>query len=203
MTLYPEPLIRETEAPPVLIDLREEGLFTVNTRFSNDGRIRRVIYDRLKDAQNRLPGGLRLVVYEAFRSRARQRELWADINDQIRREYPDAGEDEVFARCQNFVSPPDGVGSGHQFGCAVDVTLSKPDGAELDMGTGVQDFVPATATHFPGLSVEARRNRDILLAAMEGAGLVNYPAEWWHFSYGDRLWAQLTGMRETLFGPVD
>lgn len=32
----------------------------------------------------------------------------------------------------------------------------------------------------------ARRHRDILASAMDAAGFINYPAEWWHWSYGDR-----------------
>ena len=29
--------------------------------------------------------------------------------------------------------------------------------------------------------------------AMHGAGFVNYPHEWWHWSYGDRFWGCMTG----------
>ena len=28
---------------------------------------------------------------------------------------------------------------------------------------------------------------------LTAAGLVNYPTEWWHWSFGDRYWALLTG----------
>ena len=48
----------------------------------------------------------------------------------------------------------------------------------------------------------ARRNRDTLAAALSGAGLVNYPTEWWHWSYGDRYWALLTRRPHAIFGPV-
>ena len=29
--------------------------------------------------------------------------------------------------------------------------------------------------------------------ALTSAGMVNYPTEWWHWSYGDRYWAFGTG----------
>jgi D-alanyl-D-alanine dipeptidase len=32
--------------------------------------------------------------------------------------------------------------------------------------------------------------------------LVNYPTEWWHWSYGDRYWALMTGAPAALYGPV-
>ena len=39
--------------------------------------------------------------------------------------------------------------------------------------------------------------------ALGGAGMVNYPTEWWHWSYGDRYWALITGAPRTRYGPVD
>jgi D-alanyl-D-alanine dipeptidase len=48
----------------------------------------------------------------------------------------------------------------------------------------------------------ARANRELLARALRGAGLVNYPTEWWHWSYGDRYWALVTGAPAALFGPV-
>ena len=42
-----------------------------------------------------------------------------------------------------------------------------------------------------------------LVRALTSAGLVNYPTEWWHWSYGDRYWAHVTGSPHALFGAVD
>ena len=53
------------------------------------------------------------------------------------------------------------------------------------------------------VDAEARRNRTVLADALSGAGLVNYPTEWWHWSYGDRYWALLTGADHALYGPVE
>ncbi|MBQ7252055.1 MAG: hypothetical protein IJS32_05580 [Kiritimatiellae bacterium] len=35
------------------------------------------------------------------------------------------------------------------------------------------------------------------------AGFANYPAEWWHFAFGDRLWAACRGKRRAIYGPVE
>ncbi|MCK6437211.1 MAG: hypothetical protein L6Q58_09590 [Rivicola pingtungensis] len=37
---------------------------------------------------------------------------------------------------------------------------------------------------------------------MAAAGLVNYPQEWWHFSYGDQYWACVTGCAQARYGMV-
>jgi len=49
---------------------------------------------------------------------------------------------------------------------------------------------------------EAHANRKTLTAALTNAGLVNYPTEWWHWSYGDRYWAFVTGAPHALYGPT-
>jgi zinc D-Ala-D-Ala dipeptidase len=53
-----------------------------------------------------------------------------------------------------------------------------------------------------GISREARANRDLLAGVLCREGLVNYPSEWWHYSYGDRCWAVATGAGAALYGPV-
>jgi len=37
---------------------------------------------------------------------------------------------------------------------------------------------------------------------MEGAGFVNYPTEWWHWSYGDRDWTFVVGAPQARYGPA-
>ncbi|MEJ2857571.1 MULTISPECIES: hypothetical protein [unclassified Saccharothrix] len=79
----------------------------------------------------------------------------------------------------------------HVSGAAVDLTLCSVDGSELWMGTEVE-----------GSTDEVRERRRVLTAALTGAGLVNYPAGWWHWSYGDRYWAWVTGAPAARYGPV-
>ena len=38
---------------------------------------------------------------------------------------------------------------------------------------------------------------------MKNAGFANYPLEWWHFSYGDRLWAAYTNQKEAVYDVLD
>ena len=50
------------------------------------------------------------------------------------------------------------------------------------------------------LAVEV--GRELLARVLTRHGLVNYPTEWWHWSYGDRYWAFTTGHGTALYGPV-
>jgi zinc D-Ala-D-Ala dipeptidase len=68
------------------------------------------------------------------------------------------------------------------------------------MGSLLNEKGPLMRTDAQGLSEEAKRNRSVLLQAMESAGLVNYPHEWWHFSYGDRYCAYAKGEPAAIYG---
>jgi zinc D-Ala-D-Ala dipeptidase len=69
------------------------------------------------------------------------------------------------------------------------------------MGWGFNQPGEGSCTAAP-VTEGARRHRDILASAMDTAGFVNYPAEWWHWSYGDRYWAFQTGRSTALYGSL-
>jgi D-alanyl-D-alanine dipeptidase len=80
------------------------------------------------------------------------------------------------------------------------------DGAPCDLGTAVNATPEASrgACYFdaPDLGRAARHHRAVLAGALLEVGLVNYPSEWWHWSYGDRYWALTTGRPAAVYGPV-
>lgn len=59
-----------------------------------------------------------------------------------------------------------------------------------------------TYTYSKYISKEAENNRKILIKAMEKAGFINYPTEWWHWSYGDCYWAYFNKC-DAIYSPVD
>ena len=94
----------------------------------------------------------------------------------------------------------------HPAGAAVDLTLIDGDGNELDMGTEF-DAMPAdveekTFTDSSRISQLQRLNRSNLTRVLSTVGMVNYPSEWWHWSYGDKYWAFMKG-GTALYGPVE
>ena len=195
--------VEEGEHPPQIEVVRPEDGFILNTRFTTDFRIRSVVYTMLRRAAAALPPGYRIVVYEAFRPRARQWALWEDMKRQMRAKFPGETDEQIEVRTREFIADPRGFGSGHQAGGAIDVSLAGPDGQEINMGTAVDEVTEKTHTHSPHLTTQEREDRRILLDAMTAAGLVNYPSEWWHYCYGDRLWAEMTGAEVAFFAPLE
>ncbi len=76
--------------------------------------------------------------------------------------------------------------SGHSRGATVDLGLLHCDEQErcepMDMGTPFDFFGARANTDFPGITGTQRANRLRLRIAMETAGFVNYPMEWWHYT---------------------
>jgi zinc D-Ala-D-Ala dipeptidase len=122
----------------------------------------------------------------------------------LRERRPEVDAAELERLTSRYVAPV--AVAPHVAGAAVDLTLADPDGRELWMGCAL-DATPeesAGACYFdaPGLDAEARANRALLARVLGGAGLVNYPTEWWHWSFGDRYWAYVTGAAHAAYGPV-
>ena len=80
-----------------------------------------------------------------------------------------------------FVSNPDSGAIPHCRGIAIDLTLVDLDGKELDMGTDFDEFSNLAFHNCEEISIEAKRNRLILLGIMTLAGFDFYSKEWWHY----------------------
>lgn len=102
-------------------------------------------------------------IYDAFRPSEAQWKLWEHTPD------PD------------FLSDPR-RGSPHSMGAAVDLALIDAEtGKELDFGTAFDAFTLQSHHGNQEISVEAQRNRHLLMGIMTTAGWDFYRNEWWHY----------------------
>ncbi|GAA2255944.1 M15 family metallopeptidase [Kitasatospora cystarginea] len=191
------------------MDVRRDGRLRVDDRKRDPAgafaHLRQGLLNRLLEAQTLLPDGLRLLFVEGYRPLALQRRYFDDYAAQLRTDHPAWSTGQLRSATSRFVSPPEIA--PHSAGGAVDLTLIDADGRELDLGTRVnaspEESSGACYTLADNISGEARDHRNILDSALTAAGLVNYPTEWWHWSYGDRYWALTAGAQAALYGPVD
>jgi zinc D-Ala-D-Ala dipeptidase len=191
-----------------LTDVRGHGL-RVST-FRADGasdfaHVRAGLAARLLQATAELPRGVHLLLIEGYRPPALQRRYFESYLRSLRATAPDSNEERLRMLASRYVSPPEIA--PHSAGAAIDLTLCAGDGTELDLGTPVnatpEQSAGACYTRRPSVGGEARRNRDTLARALRAAGLVNYPTEWWHWSYGDRYWAMATGAPSAIYGAAN
>jgi D-alanyl-D-alanine dipeptidase len=192
-------------ADPIVRAIRvlDTGEPLVPLDFAPDVLVREGLARRLGRARSSLPSGVDLRVAEGHRSSSAQRAIIEEYTAVLRALHPAADEVELRRLSSRFVAPLEVA--PHVAGAAVDLTLTGPDG-DLWMGTEI-DATPEESggACFFAADVDpvARSNRELLASALSGAGLVNYPTEWWHWSYGDRYWALLTGAGRAFYGPVE
>lgn len=158
--------------------------------------VREQVRGRLIAAAKRLPQGYRLKILDAWRPFALQEELFYTYREKLIADFhldrvSEAERDRIIAGFVSLPADNRDLPPVHTTGGAVDLTIIRPDGTELPMGTGFDAFTKQTGTAFfeRGGDPAVRRNRRLLYSVMTLAGFRNLPTEWWHYDYGDRFWA--------------
>lgn len=209
--LMGDPRIAAIPVEPVrdaLVDFQETGDFQVSDLKAGQGvpftLLRSSLLDRLLHSQSRLPNGYRLLLVEGHRPFALQDQYFSSYRSELVLADPSLSDEVSFQLASRCVSPP--AIAPHVSGAAIDLTLCAEDGTELDLGTRVNATPEASngGCYFDAtnISTEARHHRTILSRALNDAELVNYPTEWWHWSFGDRYWAFTTNSPAALYGPI-
>ncbi|HEX4791320.1 MAG TPA: M15 family metallopeptidase [Actinospica sp.] len=195
--------VRECAEP--LVDLR--GALRVDGR-RGDPRgdyalTREGVRDRLVQADRALPAGVSLLIIEAYRPASLQTHIFDGYRNTLQAADPGLSLAEAERLASRYVAPLSTA--PHVCGAAIDLTLVDASGEELDLGcpegATPEESDGACYTASPRISARARENRAMLAEALGSAGMVNYATEWWHWSYGDRYWAQLTGSPYAVYGP--
>jgi D-alanyl-D-alanine dipeptidase len=200
--------VRLQENGEPLCDLRQRPGFFLDDRLADAegayAHLRLGVTERLIEAQRLLPGDLRFLVVEGYRPLSLQTAYFERYAAELRQAHPEWSSTVVRREVSRSLSPPE-IGP-HVCGAAVDVTLCTDSGQELPMGGQVnadpEDDGGTCYTANPGPVEEAACNRQILIDALSAVGLVNYPTEWWHWSYGDRYWAMTVGAPAAVYGPL-
>jgi len=104
-----------------------------------------------------------------------------------------------------FITPPyDNTRiPAHATGGTVDLTVVDEHGTELDMGTGFDCFGDEAAPfHFEIYrdKPEITRNRKMLREAMMAEDFTLSQSEWWHFDWGNQVWALRSGKSFAFYG---
>ncbi len=149
--------------------------------------LRRSTFERLVAVVESLPPTWGFAVFDAWRPIELQRELFDAARD-----YPGL----MALPSSDPATPPP-----HLTGGAVDLTLTL-NGIPIAPGSGFDDITERAHTTYledePGPDRHLRR---ALFHSMAAHGFVVYPEEWWHFEYGTRRWAAVTGTTPR-FGPA-
>ena len=159
--------------------------------------VRKTVCEMIGQAERLLPSGYSLKLLDGYRSEKEQLLRREQIFKQLAVEHPEWTADGR----ERYVNRSIAKKSGHNTGGAVDVTLCH-EGKELDCGTAYREFTPLTRTDAQGLTNIQQTNRKMLFQAMTTSGFVNYPLEWWHYCYGDKMYATYKCLAVARYGSL-
>jgi D-alanyl-D-alanine dipeptidase len=176
--------------------------------------LRRTVAEKLGRVNARAgAAGLELFLFDAWRPREVQayfHDVW--MPRELQRRDPGlcgAALTEEVERYWAAPSADENSPAPHATGGAVDLTLRWKDGEALWMGSLFDDVTAmANRERFENLSPdnfsfsdqEACANRRLLHWLMTEEDFAGHPDEWWHFSWGDQMWAALTGAPHAWYG---
>ncbi|MEB3345294.1 M15 family metallopeptidase [Aquimarina gracilis] len=112
--------------------------------------------------------GYKIKFFDCYRPHSVQKKMW--------KIFPNPG----------YVADPKG-GSIHNKGAAVDITLVKLDGSEVDMGTNFDHFGKEAHHAYRELPESVIKNRKLLRETMNKHGFRTIRTEWWHYNYKSSL----------------
>lgn len=158
--------------------------------------IRKQVLFKLYRIADSLPEGVNLKIYKTFRSRIKMSEAFEAAIKEVTDKNHQIGRHEAIKMAKFKTDDPKGSLGGHETGGAVDVALCDDNGVDHNYGTKFHEYNDFTFTYSSHITKEQKKNRKHLVKIMRRQGFVNFPGEWWHFSYGDRMWAAYKGKRD-------
>lgn len=166
--------------------------------------VRSTLVEKLEQAANSLDESYQLVIRAGHRPIAVQKRLLKECADDFKQDNPGTTDHEALEHARTYVSDPDITLPPHVCGAAVDVEIkNKVTGEYLDFGNAMNDDNEKSFLYYENLTNEQKANRSMLVRAMLDAGFASCKPEWWHFSYGDQVWAWFYGKEQSLYSPID
>ena len=204
--LIPTITIKEDHSP--LISLKESNFnlvfepsffkgYKYNVReaiFEKIGRISKIL-----DKQNK-----RLIIRSVWRGFAHQKLLRDRRIKIIKKKYPNKSLEEICEIVSYFIAPE--AESMHSTGGAVDALiydLEKDCVMDFGNNDGLHLELNETCyTFHPDISPQVRKNRELLINLFDKEGFVVDPKEYWHFDYGNVIWAIEKGEKYAKYGII-
>jgi D-alanyl-D-alanine dipeptidase len=166
--------------------------------------VRPELLQRLERAASALADHYRLIVRAGHRPAQVQQWVLQGVMDDYKKNHPTASDEEVLAHARMYVSDPAIKLPPHCCGAAVDIDLFDTNTNQLiDFGSPVNEDADISHLHSDKITGKPKENRQYLLKVMLEAGFSSYYAEWWHYSYGDQIWAWFYGRNTCLYGIIE
>jgi len=204
--LIPTIIIKDDNSP--LISLKESGfnlMFEPSVNKEYKYMVREAIFEKIGRISKILNEEDKiLIIRSVWRSFAHQKLLRGRRVKIIQKEHPKKSLEEIITMVSYFIAPEEE--SMHSTGGAVDALIYdlKKD-AVMDFGNnnGLHLELNKTCYPFhPDITSQVRKNRELLISLFDKEDFVVDPKEYWHFDYGNVIWAIEKGEKDAKYGII-
>lgn len=191
-----DPLVDVTKYCPSIIN----GFDPLRLRYGKNIYLREGVAKMLANAQSYLPEGVTFIILDAWRPKEAQLKFYDYYYKKFESNNPNWSKQKVAETAGKYAIAPDKLfRAGHLTGGAIDLELWK-NGKRLPIMARKIPFTEAVKTSSANLPANVKATRNMLADAMTKAGFANYPEEYWHWCYGDYMWAEITKNNSTIYG---
>ncbi len=204
--LIPTIIIKEDHSP--LISLKESGfnlMFEPSIKKDYKYLVREAVFEkigrisRLLDKQDKV-----LIIRSVWRSFEHQKLLRRNRAKIIKDEHPDKSLKDINKIVSYFIASEEE--SMHSTGGAVDALIyDLKNDCVMDFGNndGLNLELNKTCYPFhPDITSKAKENRKLLMGLFEKEDMISDPKEYWHFDYGNVIWAIGKGEKYAKYGII-
>lgn len=203
------PMISIKEDYSPLISLKKSGfnlIFEPSVIKDYKYMVRQTVFDKIGRISKRLDERDKtLIIRSAWRSFEHQRLLWEERVDSLQKEYPKKQIEEIEELVSYFIAPPSK--SMHSTGGSVDALIYDLKN-DCIMRFGTNDGLKINLNdkcypYHPYITPEAKNNRNLLIGLFEEEDFVVNLKEYWHFDYGNVIWAIEKGKEHAIYGIIE
>jgi len=146
----------------------------------------------------------KLIIRSVWRSFAHQKLLRDRRVAIIKKKYPNKSIEEINETVSYFIAAEEA--SMHSTGGAVDALiydLKKKCVMDFGNNHGLHLELNKTCYPFhPDITSQAKKNRKLLMGLFEKEDMISDPKEYWHFDYGNVIWAIEKGEKYAKYGII-
>jgi len=212
LTLYAYEHISIEECGEPLVDVTNFGFvlepvyYIAGLSSAPEILLRKSVAIRLATARDQI-APFNFKIWDGWRSREVQHKIYLKYWKELKAEHPQWPEDRLHMQMRAYVgvaTDPNSIPL-HSTGGAVDLTIVDGKGFELDMGTKFDHFGPnAAALYYENIEGNEliRDNRRLLRNPLSKVEFRFDEDEWWHFDYGNQIWASALNKSKAIYGEM-
>lgn len=165
--------------------------------------LRRTIIKKLIAVTKNLPNKYKLQIDSGYRSLETQQNIWNSRYKYFKLKNPSKSPAEIKSMTNKLIFNPKLGTPPHSTGAAVDISLLDENLQEINLSAPLPYFFNEPQLKSDKISRKSQKLRNLIRKLMLEQGFAPHPQEYWHFSFGDKIWANYYQKKSLFKKPIE